>query len=134
MRNPPGSSHAPFTDEGCTILVKLRQFDPADTRRAVINTAQAEFRPGVAPGLSVLPLHDFATENVAVVRWAPGTVFHDHMHPGGEEIFVLTGSLDDEHGHYPAQTWIRSPAESHHKPHSKEGCTILVQVGHLPPP
>lgn len=30
VRNPPGSSHSPYTVDGCTIFVKLRQFDPAD--------------------------------------------------------------------------------------------------------
>ena len=27
VRNPPGTSHSPYSDEGCRILVKLRQFD-----------------------------------------------------------------------------------------------------------
>ena len=29
-RHPPGSSHAPWSKRGCVLLVKLRQFDPAD--------------------------------------------------------------------------------------------------------
>jgi anti-sigma factor ChrR (cupin superfamily) len=33
LRNPGGSSHAPFSEEGCTLLVKLHQMHPADQPR-----------------------------------------------------------------------------------------------------
>ncbi|MCZ6619426.1 MAG: cupin domain-containing protein, partial [Gammaproteobacteria bacterium] len=33
VRNPPGTSHTPFSDPGCLIFVKLRQFAPADNRQ-----------------------------------------------------------------------------------------------------
>lgn len=131
VRNPPGSSHRPFSKKGCTIFVKLRQFDPKDTERVVIDTNSSAWRPGLVEGLSVLPLHSYAHENVALVRWAPGTFFSSHQHWGGEEIFVLEGVFEDEHGTYPAGTWMRSPHLSRHKPFSTKGCTIYVKVGHL---
>ncbi len=133
VRNPPGSSHAPHTSGGCTLFVKLRQFDPADRNKVCIDTATASFLPGSAPGLTVLPLHEFGTEHVALVRWAPGTEFHPHTHVGGEEILVLEGVFSDERGDYPAGTWLRSPHGSRHQPFSKAGCLIYVKVGHLPP-
>jgi anti-sigma factor ChrR (cupin superfamily) len=134
VRNPPGSSHSPYTEEGCTIFVKLRQFDLEDQAPVRIDTRSAPFVPGAVPGLSVRPLHEFRGENIALVRWQPGTVFHEHMHIGGEEILVLDGVFSDERGDYPANTWIRSPHASQHKPFSKEGCLIYVKVGHLAPP
>ena len=39
LRNPSGSGHAPFSDQGCTLLVKLMQMHPADQQRLVIDTA-----------------------------------------------------------------------------------------------
>ena len=48
-----------------------------------------------------------------------------------EEIFVIDGVFEDEHGRYPSGTWIRSPHMSLHQPFSKEGCTIFVKTGHL---
>lgn len=132
VRNPPGSEHAPFTDGGCTIFVKLRQFDPSDDMRKVVYTKGASFLPGAASGLSVLPLHAHGTESVALVRWAPGTKFNAHRHWGGEEIFVIEGTFQDEHGDYPAGSWIRSPHLSQHHPFSDEGCLIYVKTGHLP--
>jgi len=133
VRNPPGSAHAPWSEDGCTLFVKLRQFEPDDLERTVIDTRAAEWRPGLVEGLSVLPLHEFGTEHVALVRWAPGTVFRPHVHVGGEEILVLDGTFEDEFGRYPAGSWIRSPAMSRHHPFSREGCTLYVKVGHLPP-
>ena len=133
VRNPPGSAHAPWSRGGCTLFVKLRQFDPDDLERKVVDTRAAEWRPGLVEGLSVLPLHEFGTEHVALVRWAPGTVFRPHVHVGGEEILVLDGTFEDEFGRYPAGSWIRSPAMSRHHPFSREGCTLYVKVGHLPP-
>ena len=114
VRNPPGSSHAPYTRDGCTIFVKLHQFDPADTARVIVDTGSIDFHQGLVPGLSVLPLHRFGTEHVALVRWAAGTRFNAHRHWGGEEIFVVAGLFEDEHGQYPAGSWVRSPHLSQH--------------------
>lgn len=132
VRNPIGTSHTPHVTDGCTILVKLHQFDASDTAQKVIDTTRTEFQPGPAPGLTVLPLHSVPGENVALVRWAPGTRFAAHQHWGGEEIFVIEGTFQDEHGSYPAGSWIRSPHLSQHTPWSDEGCLIYVKTGHLP--
>ncbi|WP_425093071.1 cupin domain-containing protein [Tropicimonas sp. S265A] len=132
VRNPIGTSHTPHIGaEGATILVKLHQFDADDTDQKAIDTRTTDFVPGSAPGLSVLPLHSVTGENVALVRWAPGTRFNTHTHWGGEEIFVLEGTFQDEHGDYPAGTWIRSPHLSQHTPFSDDGCLIYVKTGHL---
>ncbi len=131
VRNPVGSSHSPRSEGGCTIYVKLRQMHPNDFDAVRVYTADEPWHPGLVEGLSVLPLHTFGTENVALVRWAPGTVFQPHTHWGGEEILVVQGTFEDEHGTYPEGTWIRSPHASRHTPFSRTGCTILVKTGHL---
>ena len=131
VRNPPGSSHAPFTEGGCTIFVKLRQFAVDDERRVVVDTRRASFLPGQVDGLTVLPLHEHRGVHAALVRWAPGTRFQRHTHWGGEEILVLEGVFSDEHGDHPAGTWLRSPHLSQHTPFSTPGCLIYVKVGHL---
>jgi anti-sigma factor ChrR (cupin superfamily) len=131
VKNPPGSSHTPFTDTGCTLFVKLRYLDPLDGERVVINTHSSDWFAGMVPGLTVLPLSSFGTTSAALVRWAPGTYFNPHRHFGGEEIFVIDGVFEDEHGRYRKGTWLRSPHMSAHKPFSVEGCTIFVKTGHL---
>ena len=131
VKNPAGSGHTPFTETGCTLFVKLRYLDPSDNTRVVINTQSAQWYQGLVPGLTVMPLSTFGTTNTALVRWAPCTYFNPHRHFGGEEIFVVDGVFEDEHGSYPKDCWLRSPHMSVHKPFSVEGCTILVKTGHL---
>ena len=131
LRNPPGSRHAPASPKGCDLLVKLDQFDLNDIERVCIETASAQWLPGLVEGLSVMPLHSFEVEHTALVRWAPGTRFQPHTHPGGEEIFVLEGTFEDEDGVYPQGTWLRNPSFSRHQPFSREGCTIYVKTGFI---
>jgi len=132
MRNPPGSSHTPFSTKGCTLFVKLWQFHPADMTPVQIDTQAASWYPGMVEGLSVMPLHDFDGVGTALVHWAPNTQFNPHVHPGGEEILVLKGVFHDEHGTYPQGTWIRSPRYSRHAPFTQsEGALIYVKTGHL---
>ncbi|MGB2925274.1 MAG: cupin domain-containing protein [Limnothrix sp.] len=131
VRNPVGSSHRPHSKEGCTIFVKLRQMSPDDQTQVTIETHKKMWIPGLVKGLEVMPLHNFQGENIALVRWQPGTYFHRHSHWGGEEIFVVEGTFADEAGSYPQGTWLRNPSGSIHTPFSTEGCTIYVKTGHL---
>jgi anti-sigma factor ChrR (cupin superfamily) len=131
VRNPPGSRHKPHSDAGCTIFVKLRQFEPADREYVRIDTTTAAWSPGITSGLSALPLHVHGHERVAALRLESRTQLDRMSHPGGVEIFVLDGVLEDEHGRYPKGTWLRNPPGSHHQPFSNEGCTLYVKIGHL---
>lgn len=132
LRNPPGTSHQPFSVAGCTLLVKLWQFAEHDSVQLAFNTKQAEWRPGLVAGLSVLPLHEHDGVSSALVRWAPNTQFSRHVHSGGEEILVLEGMFCDEHGEYPKGSWLRNPRYSHHTPFTlKQGALIYVKVGHM---
>lgn len=132
IRNPPNSKHTPHSDEGCVLFVKLRQFHPQDDAIIKIHTTAATWHPGLVRGLYVMPLHEFDGVGTALVHWAPNTVFNPHVHPGGEEIFVIQGVFHDEHGSYQAGTWIRSPRYSKHAPYTKaEGALIYVKTGHL---
>lgn len=131
IKNPPGSSHAPGSTMGCTLLVKLRHMRSSDSERVVKSTAEGVWHPGLVPGLSVMQLDSVETRHTALVRWAAGTQFQAHRHWGGEEIFVLDGVFEDELGTYPAGSWIRSPHLSQHNPRSTTGCLIFVKTGHL---
>lgn len=131
IRNPPGSHHAPFSQEGCTLFVKLNHFAPDDLETVRINTHSSEWLPGQG-GLKVMPLHSFKTAHTALVHWPAGERFQPHRHFGGEEILVLSGEFCDEHGHYPTGTWLRSPHLSAHHPYVEQETVILVKTGHLP--
>ena len=133
LNSPAETARTCCADEGCTLFVKRRPRVGDDSERLVVHTAVTAWCPGLVPGLSVLPLSAGGTTSTALVRWAPGTYFNPHRHFGGEEIYVLEGVFEDEHGRYPAGYWLRSPHLSAHKPFSVEGCTIFVKTGHLLP-
>lgn len=69
----------------------------------------------------------------SIVRYAPGSHFASHVHSGGEEFLVLDGVFQDEHGDYPAGTYVRNPPQSKHIPRSDEGCTIFVKLWQFEP-
>ncbi len=83
-----------------------------------------------------MPLHQFSNnvmnESTALVFWPAGEHFQPHTHFGGEEILVISGEFIDEHGRYPAGSWIRSPHLSKPNPYAEQDTVILVKVGHLP--
>ena len=131
LRNPPGSAHSPRSDSGCLLLVKLEQFADGDDKPLIIDTNTAAWLPGQG-NLQVMPLHDYAGEHTALVKWPAGEHFTPHRHFGGEEILVLSGVFEDEFGAYPALSWLRSPHMSAHNPFVSEPTVIWVKVGHLP--
>ena len=79
LMNPPGSSHAPFSQTGCTLFVKLRHLGPDQVKREVINTKTAPWYQGMVPGLNVMPLMQQGSGST-LVRWAPQTYFNPHKH------------------------------------------------------
>lgn len=135
VRNPPRSRHAPRTVPGCTILVKLRQMTPTESKRIVIDTTTATWQPAVPNGLIRLPLcvAPDSGESVTLERMLPGAHLIEAERPGGEEIFVLSGEISDQHGSYGAGTWIRNPAGSSGGFRSGGGATYWAKRGHLRP-
>ncbi len=69
----------------------------------------------------------------SIVRYAKGSSFAEHTHSGGEEFIVLEGVFQDEHGDYPAGTYVRNPVGTHHIPRSELGCTIFVKLWQFVP-
>ncbi len=130
LRNPEGYVHAPYSNDGCLLLVKLHQFQSEDDQQINIDTNNADWLAGHGH-LQVMPLHNFRGESTALVHWPAGDHFQPNVHHGGEELYVLRGEFIDEHGRYPEGSWIRSPRMSRHDPYVEEDTLILVKVGHL---
>lgn len=132
VRNPVGSRHRPFSRGGCIIFVKLRQMDPADQTRVLVDTHMAKgWRPGPQAGIEVLPLHTFGSERVAIARWSPGTQAPLHAHGGGMEMLVLEGALRYGAAVHGKGAWLRLPPGARHAPTATDGCTLYVKAGHL---
>lgn len=95
IRNPPGSKHTPGSTHGCTIFVKLWQFDPNDrtfvhANRNKLGSVDDANRTGV----KVSPLFQDATETVCFETWAPNSNVEVDVSDGAE-IFVLAGNFTE---------------------------------------
>ncbi len=76
---------------------------------------------------------DEVARATSIVKFAPDSHFSPHVHGGGEEFLVLEGVFQDEHGDYPAGTYVRNPPQSSHTPGSAEGCVIFVKLWQFDP-
>ena len=106
------------------------------SRRAIVTPDQHQWVPSPQAGVERVMLDRLGEEKAratSIVRYAPDSHFPRHLHPGGEEIFVLTGTFSDEDGHYAAGWYVRNPPGSSHQPFSIEGATIFVKLWQMQP-
>lgn len=96
-----------------------------------VHAARLDWVPSPAAGVDRRMLYREGTEvarATSIVRYAPGSAFPEHVHSGGEEILVLEGIFQDEHGDYPAGSYFRNPPGTAHSPAAAEGCIIFVRL------
>jgi len=106
------------------------------SQRAVVHAAKLDWVASPMPGVDrrmLDRLGDEVARATSIVRYAPESHFSAHTHTGGEEFFVLDGVFQDEHGDFPAGTYVRNPPKSKHTPGSAPGCTILVKLWQFEP-
>jgi anti-sigma factor ChrR (cupin superfamily) len=101
------------------------------TTRAVVHAASMDWVQSPTKGVErrmLFRIGDEKARATSIVRYAPGSLFPRHGHPGGEEILVLDGVFQDESGDYPAGSYMRNPPGSGHTPGSAPGCVIFVKL------
>lgn len=105
-------------------------------QRVVVHSASLDWLASPMPGVQRRPLDRVGGEvarATSIVRYAKGSQFSPHVHTGGEEFVVLEGIFQDEHGNYPAGSYLRNPPQSKHTPGSDDGCTIFVKLWQFQP-
>jgi anti-sigma factor ChrR (cupin superfamily) len=134
LLNPEGFRHTPFSEPGCFLFVKLRQYSGRERRHVVINTRTLEWQPSSIPGVAEKALYQQPGfhDAMRLERWDPQTDLGTIVYERGVEFFVLDGGLADEAGAYAAGCWMRLPAGSEHRPRSVDGCTLYVKTAGLP--
>jgi len=131
LLNPEGHRHAPYSGPGCLLFVKLRQYAGEGRPYRRTETDEMDWSAGAADGVEVKTLFEDARfpEVTRLERWAPGTAPAPFAVRGGREVFVLDGTLEDEHGRYGAGAWLRIPDQTPTSPRSPEGCILYVKEG-----
>lgn len=128
LRNPPDSSHQPFSEEGALIFVKLRQMAPGDVQEVRIDTRDPAAWQG-DDGRMVCPLFASPFEQVSLQRLDPGQAIPQA--PGGAELLVLAGSLRVRGQEVGVGGWLRLPRGERPPLHAGEqGATCYLKTGH----
>jgi anti-sigma factor ChrR (cupin superfamily) len=132
VRNPPASRHTPRSQAGCTIFVKLFQFDPADRSHVTIDTRRAEAVAAAGrEGVRLIPLFNDGREDVRIEEWrADAGVVLDV--PGGFEALVLEGSFEEGGETFTQHSWLRLPrGSSLAAVAGAAGARLWIKTGHL---
>ena len=134
LLNPEGFRHSPFSEPGCVLFVKLRQYPSRERQHVVLDTAKLPWTASATPDVDVKTLYQQPgfSDVTSVERWAPGADLGATPYEQGAEFFVLEGEFADEAGAYAQGWWLRLPAGSVHHPRSERGCTLYVKRAGLP--
>ncbi len=132
VRNPPTTKHTPASEGGCTIFVKLWQFDSDDRNQFHVDTETAVYAPDPArDGVSVLKLHSDPFETVVMERWTPGASIAFDA-PKGAELLVIKGGFSEAEEVFSPQSWLRLPAGgSAVLTAGAQGAQVWIKHGHL---
>lgn len=106
------------------------------SQRVVVHGDETEWLSSPIQGISRRMLDrigDEVARATTIVRYDENSQFSPHVHTGGEEFIVLDGVFQDEHGDFPAGSYIRNPPESSHTPGSEAGCVIFVKLWQFEP-
>lgn len=128
VRNPPGSGHAPHSAGGCRILVKLRQFDPADLHQFSVDTRDTQNWDAQS---RTLLLHEFQTEKVQMQKILAGESLAIMPKVPGTEIFVVKGLIELDGQEFPNESWLRFPTGSADILTATADTLIWIKTGHL---
>lgn len=105
------------------------------TRRATLAPEHYQWVSSPQSGVERVMLDRVGAEKAratSIVRYAPNSYFPHHLHPGGEEILVLSGTFSADNSDYPAGWYLRNPPNSVHQPYSDEGAVIFVKLWQMP--
>ena len=134
LLNPEGFRHTPFSEPGCVLFVKLRQFPSRKRRHVVVDTHKLAWESSSIPSVAHRALYqqEGFSDLMRLERWEPQADLGVIAYAQGAELFVLEGEFTDGTGAYSAGWWLRLPAGSEHHPRSVGGCTLYIKRSGLP--
>ena len=131
LLNPEGYRHAPYSEAGCLIFVKLRQYDGVGREHHWTVSDAIDWQPGDEPGIDRKRLYEAEgfPDRVWLERWAPEARIGPRVFPDGAEILVIEGEYEDAEGRHGRLSWLRLPPGDSLEATSQEGCTIYLKTG-----
>ena len=130
VRNPPNTSHTPGSETGCTIFVKLWQFDMDDRNQFSKNMADGLAAP--VNGVATAELHRDDQEAVTYSHIDAEKTL-SNTDAGGIEMLVIAGSVTEGDDVLGKGAWLRLPeGQSMSAIAGSDGAKVWMKTGHLP--
>ena len=127
VRNPIGSGHKPYSENGCIIFVKLWQFSPDDDQQFSVKLDQ-NFDGDM---INIQLLHQYNNESVCIVALPKGLEYTISEDLKGSEVLILSGQLSGKAMDYPAKSWLRNPSGFSAILKAEESSIFYLKTGHL---
>lgn len=134
LLNPEGFRHEPWSDQGCLLFVKLRQYGGDGRLQLALDTEAMDWQASGPAGVEekMLYAQEGFEDRTFLIRLKAGTEIPNHRHPGGEEAYIIDGQVEDEYGVAASGCWVRFPRGSSHEPRAISDCILYVKTGGLP--
>ncbi len=130
VRNPPTTQHTPGSEPGCTIFVKLWQFDMED--RNQFRKTMADELAAPENGVATAVLHKDKREVVTYSHLDAGATLTSDA-TGGIEVLIIDGSVTESGDELVRNDWLRLPeGQSLSAVAGPSGAKIWMKTGHLP--
>lgn len=129
VRNPPTTAHTPRSAAGCTIFVKLWQFDMDDRNQFRKNMEDELAAP--VNGVGSVVLHQDKRETVTYIHLDTGATL-ENGDAGGVEFLVISGSVMESGDTLGKGAWVRLPdGQSLSAKAGSDGAKLWIKTGHL---
>lgn len=95
---------------------------------------EIEWHPLDEPGVTGVWVKSLRFDNstlrspTILLKFDPGATYPVHSHPGGEEIFVLSGDIKLGKDHLQAGDFLYTAPHNIHAVRSVGGCVVMVSV------
>jgi anti-sigma factor ChrR (cupin superfamily) len=107
-----------------------------DINNYIVRNSQKEWQPLIEKeihyeGISVISLRFDETKQrstTILLKFDPGASYPYHNHPGGEQIFVLTGEVIIENTTLAQGDYLYTPENFKHSVTTRTGCTLLLVI------
>ena len=128
FRNPPGTSHAPHSFDGCFLLVKLHQFQVPDLNQVYVET------PSIwsSRQSEIVSLYQFGTERVWLIRIQNGeNILRQLDLSASVELFIISGQAQYGGTLMTTGGWLREPDFTVDRLNVASDCLIWLKTGHF---
>ncbi len=107
---------------------------PAPSLNQLVRSGDVNWQPLAEPGVSGVYVKVLRFDSSAgraptiLLKFDPGATYPAHVHPGGEEIFVMEGDIRLGKDRLHAGDYLYTAPGNIHAVRSETGCVVLVSV------